>query len=234
MTFRTSCNQTDMNDCHRSTYTSSLSSRCTDSCKSLLISSNSSFKNLFCKEHTSMAPSTLSPVIPVWTATEHFPMPPVLQSSSWCVSSTIAPSFALIKAIMVIKITDRKWYYLFYQNISNWDTSPMSCNHREHWENRSISLTYKTQLHLSPVYFYLKYNRSFIHSFIHSIGICRMWPFLAVLRIFLHSSLLCTFSCHPSPPTILHPPSPHLAIYFLVYLLILLFPNSYTPYFFDR
>ena len=40
-------------------------------------------------------------------------------------------------------------------------------------------------------------------QFIHSIGMCRMRLFLAVLRSFLHSSLLCTFSCHPSPPTIL-------------------------------
>ena len=30
-----------------------------------------------------------------------------------------------------------------------------------------------------------------------------MRRFLAVLRSFFHSSLLCTFSCHPSPPTIL-------------------------------
>ena len=44
-------------------------------------------------------------------------------------------------------------------------------------------------------------------SFIHSIGMCRMRRFLAVLRSFFHSSLLCTFSCHPSPPTIL--PSSH-------------------------
>ena len=39
--------------------------------------------------------------------------------------------------------------------------------------------------------------------FIHSIAMCRMRQFLAVLRSFFHSSLLCTFSCHPSPPTIL-------------------------------
>ena len=32
---------------------------------------------------------------------------------------------------------------------------------------------------------------------------CRMQRFLAVLRSFFQSSLLCTFSCHPSPPTIL-------------------------------
>jgi len=43
----------------------------------------------------------------------------------------------------------------------------------------------------------------FIHSFIHSTGMCRIRRLLAVLRSFFHSSLLCTFSCHPSPPTIL-------------------------------
>jgi len=32
---------------------------------------------------------------------------------------------------------------------------------------------------------------------------CRIRRFLAVLRSFFHSSLLCTFSCHPSAPTIL-------------------------------
>jgi len=32
---------------------------------------------------------------------------------------------------------------------------------------------------------------------------CRMRQFLALLSSFFHSSLLCTFSCHPSPPTIL-------------------------------
>jgi len=42
-----------------------------------------------------------------------------------------------------------------------------------------------------------------IHSFTHSIGMYRMWKFLAVLRSFFHSSLLCTFSCHLSPPTFL-------------------------------
>ena len=38
-------------------------------------------------------------------------------------------------------------------------------------------------------------------SFIHSIGMCRILQFLAVLRSFFHSFLLCTFSFHPSPPT---------------------------------
>ena len=42
-------------------------------------------------------------------------------------------------------------------------------------------------------------------SFPQSIGMCRMRRFLAVVRSFFHSSLLCAFSCHSSPPTI--PPS---------------------------
>jgi hypothetical protein len=37
--------------------------------------------------------------------------------------------------------------------------------------------------------------------FIHSIGLCRMRPFLAVLRSFFHSSLLYTLSFHPFPST---------------------------------
>ena len=41
------------------------------------------------------------------------------------------------------------------------------------------------------------------NSFILSIGVCRMQRFFAFLRRVLHSSLLCTFSCHPSPPTFL-------------------------------
>ena len=38
---------------------------------------------------------------------------------------------------------------------------------------------------------------------IHSIGMCRMRWFLAILRSFFHSSLSYTFSCHSSPPTVL-------------------------------
>ena len=41
---------------------------------------------------------------------------------------------------------------------------------------------------------------SFIHSF-HSIDMCRMWRFLAVLRSCFLSSLLCTLSFHLFPPT---------------------------------
>jgi len=38
-------------------------------------------------------------------------------------------------------------------------------------------------------------------SFIHSIGMCRIRRFLAVLRSFFHSSLLYTLFFHPFPPT---------------------------------
>jgi hypothetical protein len=67
----------------------------------------------------------------------------------------------------------------------------------------------------------------YANSFIHSIGKCRMQRFLAVLRSFFYSSLLCTFSCHTSPPTILPSSLTSFAIYFLVYLSVLLFQNSY-------
>jgi len=39
------------------------------------------------------------------------------------------------------------------------------------------------------------------HSFIHSIGMCGMRRFLAVLRGFFYSSLLYTLFFHPFPPT---------------------------------
>jgi hypothetical protein len=71
-------------------------------------------------------------------------------------------------------------------------------------------------------------------SNIHYIGMCRMRQFLAILRSFFHSSLLHTFSCHSSPPTIL--PSSltfHRTIYFLVYISVLLFPNSYMILFLE-
>jgi hypothetical protein len=53
-----------------------------------------------------------------------------------------------------------------------------------------------------------------------------MRQFLAVLRSFFRCSLSNTSSCHCSPPTILPSPSHHLAIYFLIYVLVL-FPISY-------
>ena len=42
-----------------------------------------------------------------------------------------------------------------------------------------------------------------VSNFIHSIGTCRTRWFLAILMSFFHSSLLHTFSCHPSQPIIL-------------------------------
>ena len=45
------------------------------------------------------------------------------------------------------------------------------------------------------------FTHSFIRSFIHSIAMRRIRRFLAVLRSLFCSSLLRTFSCHPSPPT---------------------------------
>ena len=65
-----------------------------------------------------------------------------------------------------------------------------------------------------------------VHSF-HSFGMHRMRRFLAVLRSFFHSCQLCTFSCHPSPPTILPSSVTSSCHLFLGILSTLLFPNSY-------
>jgi hypothetical protein len=66
-------------------------------------------------------------------------------------------------------------------------------------------------------------------TFIHSIGMCRMQWFLAVLRSFIRSSLLLiyTISFHPFPPTSLPSSLTSFCLYFLVYLSALLLPNSY-------
>ena len=49
--------------------------------------------------------------------------------------------------------------------------------------------------------YYLSILFPLLYSFIYSIGMCRMRLFLAVLRIFFHSSTLYTLSFHPLPPT---------------------------------
>ena len=77
-----------------------------------------------------------------------------------------------------------------------------------------------------------KTTQSLIHSF-HSIGMCRIRRFLAVLRNFFHSSLLWTFPATLPLQLFFHPLSPHLAIYFLVCFSILLFPNSYITLFWE-
>ena len=66
----------------------------------------------------------------------------------------------------------------------------------------------------------------YVHLFIHSIGMCRMRRFIAILMSFFHSSLLCTFSCHPSPPTILTSSLTSSYHLFLGLPLNFLFPNS--------
>jgi len=67
-------------------------------------------------------------------------------------------------------------------------------------------ITTSTQLHIPySVMLYPNLTKVLLncHSFIHSIGVCRMQRFLPILRSFFHSPLLCTFSCHPSQPAIL-------------------------------
>jgi hypothetical protein len=55
---------------------------------------------------------------------------------------------------------------------------------------------------------------------------CRIRRFLAILRSVFHSCLLRTFSATLLHQLFFHPLAPHLTIYFLVYLSVLLFPNS--------
>jgi len=82
--------------------------------------------------------------------------------------------------------------------------------------------------------FWLKMITVFLHSkhplinssFIHSIGVCRMRQFLAVLKSFFHSSLLCTFSCHSSPPTVLPPSLTSSCYLFLGLPVSLVVPQS--------
>ena len=69
--------------------------------------------------------------------------------------------------------------------------------------SHSFSTDTNIQIVFSFTTFLLAVLAGGIHTFIHSIAMCRMRQFLAILRSFLHSSLLCTSSCHPSPPTIL-------------------------------
>jgi len=59
-------------------------------------------------------------------------------------------------------------------------------------------------------------TQHFTFTFIHSIGVCRMRRFLAVLRNFFNSSLLRNFYRHPTPPTILQSSLTSSSIYFLV------------------
>ena len=68
---------------------------------------------------------------------------------------------------------------------------------------------------------------------IHSAGTCRMRRFLAVLRSFYYSSLLCKFSCHPSPPTILPSSLTSSSHLFLGLPLNLVLPNSYILLFWE-
>jgi hypothetical protein len=79
----------------------------------------------------------------------------------------------------------------------------------------------------------MKKHIRFFSILFYSIGMCRMRRFFSVLRSSFHSSLSRNF-----PPALLHqlffhPPSHHLAIYFVVYILVLLFPN-YIQYSFGN
>jgi len=73
----------------------------------------------------------------------------------------------------------------------------------------------------------IRVNFKLYYSFIHSLGMCRMRRFLAVLRSFFHPSLLCTFLCHPSPPTI-HPSSLTSSCHLFLHLPLTLVAPKFT------
>ena len=68
-----------------------------------------------------------------------------------------------------------------------------------------------------------------IHTFISINWHMQNEWFLAVLRSFFCSSLLYTLSFHPFHQLVFHPPSLHLAIYFLFCLSASLFPCFLLP-----
>jgi len=75
------------------------------------------------------------------------------------------------------------------------------------WDSEDLSIYKHKTWCISVVTIPCSVDHNYIIlAFIHSIGMCRMRRFLAVRRSFFHSPLLCTFSCHPSPPTV-HPSS---------------------------
>jgi len=77
---------------------------------------------------------------------------------------------------------------------------------------------------------------SFVHSFIHSFIPLAHAEFNNSLPFSGASSIPLCYVLSPATlphQLFFHPLSPHLAIYFLVYLSILLFPNSYIILFWE-
>ena len=75
--------------------------------------------------------------------------------------------------------------------------------HYSHW----LTLDFSRGIVTGEYVAIFKSSQLIISHFIHSFH----WhvqnaTILAVLRSFFHSSLLCNFSCHPSPPTTLQSP----------------------------
>jgi hypothetical protein len=95
-----------------------------------------------------------------------------------------------------------------------------------------ITITSKAIVNFRLAAMFLYYIIQKVH-FIRSFSMCRLRQFLAVHRSFFHSSLLCTFPATLLHQLFIHPLSPHLAVYFLVCLSILLFSYSYIILFWE-
>ena len=85
------------------------------------------------------------------------------------------------------------------------------------WGDRTCQSMFNLRMFSVHLGFFFKPNSSFYvvifqycyiccHRAHYFHDMCRMQQFLAILRSFFLSSVLCTFSCHPSSPTVL--PSP--------------------------
>ena len=98
-----------------------------------------------------------------------------------------------------VKRNGLKLLLVIYTNRYNYLFAKLSCS--VNWDDDYEGCGQKWAWHIL-LHCVLTTVEGQIHDFVHSIGMCRMWWFLAVLRSFFRSSLLCTFSCHPSPPAI--------------------------------
>jgi len=147
---------------------------------------------------------------------------------------SIQPTITQFRNIQYIQKLHLQTNYNFYPSIQNCVTMHKKlkltnsyfkqiyiCQHKRHkWDSSYVSVTPKSITLLYTTSFWTKskpskdqngLNASCLKCItmlciIHSLSMCRMQRFLAVLSSFFHSSLLCNFSCHPSPPTI-HPSS---------------------------
>ena len=155
--------------------------------------------HLLCSWLSLINPPTLQSLIPpIVSYTWHTPrLTSFLPSACNSVIHTNQQIHTIYIKIMNHNIHNTKAYIIVYCLPEDCNLSPKHVGEFIRMDNTWFYINF---MHLFDCWWL---QSQFIHSFIHSIGTCRMRRFLAVLRNFFHSSLLCTFSCQPSPPSIL-------------------------------